>query len=236
MVETPKLSSLAGELLRFFIYSFLLLGTTLSLILFFIGKLNPYYSAGLGFAVALGWVFFNIFWFKSKLEELLGRLLYVIEVLEEKHRGNVVIPVPLYEEVFEIVKNIRDLVTSFENRYKREIKSLEEQIDAISESTALILQALEKAEEGYVNVEFPKGLDPVGAIGQAIQLTLKKYQSRLLEIKHRLKFCEEELYRINTLLEEKGDKINLQEVKEGLEKIRSIEEEVRKSLEFIKEY
>ncbi|NPA42151.1 MAG: hypothetical protein GXO18_07765 [Aquificae bacterium] len=236
MVETPKLSSLAGELLKFFIFSSLLLGATIALILFFIGKLNPYYSVGIGFAVAFGWVIFNIIWTKNKLEELFGRLLYVIEILEERHKERMVVPIPLHEEVLDIIRSIKELVKSFEDRYEREIKSLEEQIENISENAARVLTALEKAQEGYINVEFPSGLDPVGAIGQAVQHTLEEYQSRFLEIKKNLAVCDRELHRILSLIDKKEDKIDFQEVKEGIERIKMAEEQIEKALEFIKEY
>ncbi len=230
MVEVPRLSSLAGELLKFFFFSSLLLGLVLSLVLFLWTDLEPYYAVGVGFGVALVWVMLNILWTKSKLEELFGRLLYVIEILEEKHTGKAVVPIPIHEELLEIVKSIRDLVDSFERRYQREIRNLEEQMESVSENTAKILNALEKVQEGYTDVEFPKGLDPVGAIGQAVEHTLTMYQKRFLIIREKLSLCSQELDRMVSILREKGDKIELREVEEIIERLKMVEAEIENQL------
>ncbi|WP_457600807.1 hypothetical protein [Hydrogenivirga sp.] len=235
MVETPKTASLASELLKFFLLSSVLLGILISFALFFLGNVNPYYALGAGFAIASAWVLFNILWTKGKLEELFGRLLYVIDILEEKHRERAVIPIPLHEEVLEVVHNIRDMVRNFEEKYQREISSLEDQIESISENAAQVLASLEKVQEGYLRTEFPSGLDPVGAIGQAVQHVFEDYADLFVKLKENLNECSKEVRRISALLEEKDDKIDVQRVKEGLERIMKLEEEIRKEIEFIKE-
>jgi len=42
MVETPKLSSLASELLRFFLISSFLFGLLISLVFYLLAGINPY--------------------------------------------------------------------------------------------------------------------------------------------------------------------------------------------------
>jgi len=234
MVETPKISSLANELLKFFILSSIFLGVLLSFAFFFLGGMNPYYSLGVGFAISSAWVLFNILWTKGKLEELFGRLLYVIDILEEKHKEKMVVPIPIHEEVIDVVNSIKELVQSFEEKYQRQISSLEDQIESISENASRLLEALEKVQEGDLKAEFPTGLDPVGAIGQSVQHVFENYAELFTLIKDRLSRCREELERISALLEEKDDKIDVQRVKEGIEKIMRLEEEIREELKFLK--
>ncbi len=234
MVETPKLSSLAGELLKFFFLSSILLGVLLSFAFFFLGQMNAYYALGTGFAISAGWVLFNILWTKNKLEELFGRLLYVIEILEERQKEKTVVPIPLHEEVMDIVHSIRELVKGFEEKYEREVRSLEEQIETISENASRLLTALDKAQEGEIDVEFPSGLDPIGAIGQAVEQTIEEYRNRLLSIGEKVELCKDELERIHALIEENGDKIDVQRVKEGIDRLMKLEKEIEKELSFIK--
>ncbi len=235
MVETPKLSSLAGELLKFFLLSSFLLGLLISFVLFFLGKINVYYALGAGFTISTAWVLFNILWTKSKLEELFGRLLYVIDILEEKHREKAVVPIPIYEEVLGIVDSIRELVKNFEEKYEKEIRELEDQIETISENASKILVALEKVQDGRLKTEFPSGLDPVGAIGQAMQQICSLYLDKLSRIKSVIKECREELEKISLLLGDGEDKIDVRKVKEGIEKIIKAEEAIEEELRFFKD-
>ncbi|GEM_PF-1992964 len=235
MVETPKLSSLAGELLRFYILSSLMLGLFISLVLYFIGKIGFYTSFGLGFLISTVWIFFNIMWTKGKLEELFARILYIIELLEEKHKGKTVVPVPIHEEMLGIINSIKDLVNNFEEKYERQIKDLEDQIDTISENTRQILSALEKMEEGYMKANFPVGLDPVGAIGQAIQQVCEIHRSKITKIKELLSELNTELHSIALLLEEKGDKIDVRRLEEGVKKLIITEEKIEAELKFFKD-
>ena len=234
MVETPKISSLASELLKFFLLSSIFLGVLLSFAFFFLGGMSPYYALGVGFAISSAWVLFNILWTKGKLEELFGRLLYVIDILEEKHKEKMVVPIPLHEEVIDVVNSIKELVQSFEEKYQRQISSLEDQIESISENASRLLEALDKVQEGDLKAEFPTGLDPVGAIGQAVQHVFEDYAELFAGLKGRLNECREELERISALLQEKDDKIDVQRVKEGIEKIMKLEREIREELKFIK--
>ncbi len=235
MVETPKLSSLAGELLKFFILSSFFFGLLISAVLIVLGNVNPYFALGIGFVIAIAWVLFNILWTKSKMEELFGRLMYVIEILEEKQREKAVVPIPIHEEVLEIVNSIKELVESFEEKYRKEIRELEDQIDSISERAAGLFEALRKAEEGYLKTNFPSGLDPIGAIGQSIQQVLDLYTEKLLKIRSQINTCKEEIDRIYTLLEEKTDKIDIDRLRKGIGRIRRAQEEIIKELSFFKE-
>ena len=235
MVETPKLSSLAGELLKFFLFSSLILGIAISGALFFLGGVNPYYAVGAGFGVALLWVFLSILWMKTKIEELFGRLMYVIDILEEKHREKMVVPIPLHEEVLDVVHSIKELVETFEERYERSIRELEDQLDSISENAAAILRALEELQEGRTQVELPTGLDPVGAIGQSLEHLLEIYREKFSKIKALNEECRRELESLILLLEEKSDKIDLNKVKEGLEKLIEVQGEIKRELGFLKD-
>ncbi len=235
MVETPKLSSLAGELLKFFFLSSLFLGVMISLLLFFLGGMNPYYAVGVGFGVAVVWVLLNILWMKSKIEELFGRLMYVIDILEEKHREKMVVPIPLHEEVLDVVHSIRELVNSFEERYEKSIRELEEQLETISENAATILKALEELQEGKTEVDLPTGLDPVGAIGQSLEHLLELYHEKFSRIKALSEECRGELETLNSLLEEKHDKIDVKRLKEGIEKLIEVQGEIKRELSFLKD-
>ncbi len=235
MVETPKLSSLAGELLKFFFLSSLFFGVMISLLLFFLGGMSPYYAVGVGFGVSIVWVLLNILWMKSKIEELFGRLMYVIDILEEKHREKMVVPIPLHEEVLDVVQSIRELVNSFEERYEKSIRDLEEQLETISENAATILKALEELQEGKTEVELPTGLDPVGAIGQSLEHLLELYHEKFSRIKVLSEECRRELETLNSLLEEKHDKIDVKRLKEGIEKLIEVQGEIKRELSFLKD-
>ncbi len=235
MVETPKLSSLASELLKFFLLSSFLFGLILAFVFFFLGGVNPYYSLGAGFAIAMAWVLFNILWTKGKLEELFGRLLYVIDILEEQHRDKAVVPIPLHEEMLGIVDSIRELIKNLEEKYTRELREAEEQLETISENSAKIIEALEKIHEGHMNVEFPTGLDPVGAIGQAFEQTFEIYKDKIKTIKDHVAECRTVLQELTAMLEEDRDKIDPDRVKEGLSRLAETEERIEKELRFFKD-
>ena len=235
MVETPKLSSLAGELLKFFILSSFLFGLVLAFVFFFLGGVNAYYSLGAGFAIAMAWVLFNILWTKGKLEELFGRLLYVIDILEEQHREKAVVPIPLHEEMLSIVDSIRELIKNLEERYTRELKEAEEQLETISENSAKIIDALEKIHEGRMNVEFPSGLDPVGAIGQAFEQTFDIYRAKVKALKDTTSECRKYIQELSNMLEEDRDKIDIDRVREVLKKLAEAEERIEKELRFFKD-
>ncbi len=236
MVETPKLSSLASELLKFFLLSSFFFGLVLSFVFFFLGGVNAYYSLGAGFAIAMAWVLFNILWTKGKLEELFGRLLYVIDILEEQHREKTVVPIPLHEEMLGIVDSIRDLIKHLEEKYTKELKEAEDQLETISENSAKIIEALEKIHEGHMAVEFPTGLDPVGAIGQAFEQTFDIYRDKIKALKDHVSECRRHIQELFTLLEEGDpDKIDLDRVKEGIRKVAEAEEKIEKDLRFFKD-
>ncbi|RLJ70223.1 hypothetical protein BCF55_0489 [Hydrogenivirga caldilitoris] len=235
MVETPRISSLGNELLKFFVLSSIFLGILISFALFFLGQVNPYYALGVGFAISSAWVVFNLLWTKGKLEELFGRLMYVIDILEERHKEKTVVPIPIHEEMVTVVESIKELVKNFEDKYQKQINALEDQIESISENTSKLLESLDRVREGYLKTEFPAGLDPVGAIGQAVQNVFEDYAELFMEIKRDLRECGEELERISALLEEKDDKIDVQRVKEGIERVMKLERGVMKRLELIKE-
>jgi prefoldin subunit 5 len=235
MVETPKLSSLASELLKFFLLSSFLFGLVLAFVFFFLGGVNAYYSLGAGFAIALAWVLFNILWTKGKLEELFGRLLYVIDILEEQHKEKTVVPIPLHEEMLGIVDSIRELIKNLEEKYTKELKEAEEQLETISENSAKIIEALEKIHEGHMRVEFPSGLDPVGAIGQAFAQAFDIYREKIRNLKAYVSECGEALRELAVVLEEDPGKIDINKVKEGLRRVMETQEKIEKELRFFKD-
>ena len=235
MVETPKLSSLAGELLKFFMVSSLIFGGIIAFVFFFLGGLNPYYSVGAGLLIALTWVLFNILWMKGKLEELFGRLLYIVDLLEERHKETTVVPIPIHEEVMGIVTSIKNMIANFEEKYQKELRELEEQMDLISDNSSKIIEALEKVHDGYMKVDFPSGLDPVGAIGQALEQTFEFYRERFSNIKKYLAECHKRVTSLALLFEEDGDKIDIDEAKRLLDEISELEEEIEKELRYLKD-
>ena len=235
MVEAPRLSSLAGELLKFFAISSVLFGVVLSFVFFFIGGIEVYYSVGAGLAIALAWVLFNIIWMKGKLEELFGRLLYVVDLLEEKHKEPTVVPIPIHEEVLSVVNSIKNVLNTLEEKYQKELRDLEEQMDLISENSSKIIEAIEKIHEGRIKVDFPSGLDPVGAIGQALQQTFDLYAKKLARVKDKVAELRRKVITLSLLLEEGGDKIDMGEVKRLVNEISDIEVEIEGELKFIRD-
>ncbi len=235
MVETPKLSSLATELLKFFLLSSFFFGLVLAFVFFFFGGVDLYYSLGVGFAIAVAWVLFNILWTKGKLEELFGRLLYVIDILEEQHREKTVVPIPIHEEMLSIVNSIKELVRNLEEKYKKELKDAEGQLEAISENSAKIIEALEKIHEGHTNVEFPSGLDPVGAIGQAFEQTFEIYKGKLKTIKEELSKCGNYIEELSSIVGKDQDKIDIEKVKEILGRLEEAQQKLERELRFFKD-
>ncbi len=235
MVEAPRLSSLAGELLKFFAISSVLFGVVLSFVFFFIGGIEVYYSVGAGLAIALAWVLLNIIWMKGKLEELFGRLLYVVDLLEEKHKEPTVVPIPIHEEVLSVVNSIKNVLNTLEEKYQKELRDLEEQMDLISENSSKIIEAIEKIHEGRIKVDFPSGLDPVGAIGQALQQTFDLYAKKLARVKDKVAELRRKVITLSLLLEEGGDKIDMGEVKRLVNEISDIEVEIEGELKFIRD-
>ena len=235
MVEAPRLSSLAGELLRFFAISSVLFGILLSFVFFFFGGIEIYYSVSAGFVIALAWVVFNIIWMKGKIEEFLGRLLYVVDLMEDRQREPTVVPIPIHEEVISIVNSIKNVLNTLEERYQKELRDLEEQMDLISENSSKIIEAIEKIHEGRIKVDFPSGLDPVGAIGQALQQTFDLYARKLAGIKDKVAQLRRKVITLSLLLEEGGDKIDMGEVKRLVNEISDIEVEIEGELKFIRD-
>jgi ABC-type multidrug transport system fused ATPase/permease subunit len=234
MVEAQRLSSLAGELSKFFFVSSVVFASLIALVLFLLGGANAYYSIGAGFLVAFVWVLFTVIWVKNKFEELFGKILYIVELLEEKHKEKAVVPIPIHEEMVSIVSSIKDLLNSFEERYRKELKELEAHIDIISENSSKIIEALEKVNDGYVNVEFPSGLDPVGAIGQALQQIFEFYSERFYEIKYKLENCRNLITALSSHFEKYGDKIDKGEVQRLVEDLKYKIDDIEKELRFIK--
>ncbi len=235
MVETPKLSSLAGELLKFFMLSSLLFAGIIAFVFFFVGGVNAYYSIGAGLLIALAWVLFNLIWMKGKLEELFGRLLYIVDLLEERHKERTVVPIPVHEEVMGIVTSIKNLINNFEEKYQKDLRELEDQMEVISDNSSKIIEALEKVHDGHLRVEFPSGLDPVGAIGQALQQTFEFYADRFKTIREKIDRCKSITSTLALLLEEDGDKIDIGEIRRLLDEIKVLEEDIEKELRFIKD-
>ncbi len=234
MVEVPRLSSLAGELLRFFAFSSFILGILLAGVLMYFGKLSPHVAAGIGFAIAIFWMLFNILWTKGKIEELFGKLIYVIDIMEEREEKPVV-PIPIHEEILGVVQSIKELVETFEERYKREITELQDQIDSISEKASGILVSLEKAQEGFIDVEFPSGLDPVGALGQSIQHTFDIYKEKLFRIQKNLTECGKVLENIISAIEKEDGKIDLNKLQEGIKELQRLHADISADINFFKE-
>ncbi len=234
-IEFPKLSSLSAEILKFSFFSFIFLGVIISSLMVIFGRMHPVYAGFIGFGVSLIWVIIMILWTKGKIEELFSKLVYVIDTLEEEKGKKAVIPIPIHEEIIGIIESIKRIVENFEERYEKNIKELEAQLEAISENTAKILRALEKMDEGHIRVEFPYGLDPVGAIGQALQQVVSKYVAKLTAIKLSLQECENIINSLALLLEEEGDKIDKNRIRESILKLKEVEEKLKTELEFFKD-
>ena len=235
MVETPKLSSLSGELLRSFVLFSLVLGLVVSVILYFVFNINPYMAVAVAFSLSGIWIIFHLFWIKSKVEELLGRLIYVIDLLEEKHKDKPVVPIPVYREMLDVIAGVKDLINTFEERYEKQIKDMEDQIEVMSENSSKLIDALEKLNDGHLNPEFPEGLDPVGAIGQAFEHTVGIYRSKIVTIKSQLAEIKTVLDNISRIVEHESDKIDILTLKEGIGRLRDAVKEIEEELGFFKD-
>jgi len=90
-------------------------------------------------------------------------------------------------------------------------------------------------EEGYLGTEFPSGLDPVGAIGQAIQQVCDVYREKFTKMKEFLEECGRDLKELALLLEESEDKIEVHRIREIVNRLARAEERIEEELRFLKD-
>jgi gas vesicle protein len=230
MVEIPRKASLSEELIKFAFWSSTFLLVTLFMVLIGLGDLDFKYALLVSIPISLGWTFILLSWLKGRIESILGRLVYIVDLMEQSKHGRVVAAVPIYEEMLVIIDSIRDILSGVESKCDREIKELQEQLDMIAENTSQIIDRLQMLSEGNMDIEFPSGLDLSGAIGQALNQSLAEIRKRLLYVKEAV----QNLYdRTQNLLED-CEHIRDKNLREEIYNILKEEEKILEKLEFFK--
>ncbi len=230
MVEIPRRASLSEELLKFFFLSSTFLFLSLTLVFHFLGGIEVLQSALISIPVSVGWTFVLIQWLKGKIERVLGRLMYVVDLMEQSRHERAVAAVPIYEEMMIIIESIKEVLSSVESKCDRELKELEEQLELISENTAQIIERLQLISEGDLTVTFPSGLDLSGAIGQAVNQSLAEIRKRILSVRASL----ERLYRQTQQVLEDCESINDKTLRNEIYNILKEEEKILKELGYFK--
>ncbi len=229
-IEIPRKASLSDELVKFFFLSSTFLFLSLCVILYGLGGVGMLYSVAISLIVSLGWTSLLLYWLKDKLERVLGRVVYVIDLFEQSRYEKAVATVPIYEEMLIIIDSIKDILASVESKCSREISELQEELDVISENTSKIIEGLQLVAEGNLRAEFPSGLDLAGAIGQAVGQSLAEIRKRLLKVKEDL----ERLHSRTQSLAKNCESINDKSLKDEIYNILQEEEKILKELGFFK--
>ncbi len=236
MLEIKRLTSLSSDLLKFSIIATLFFGSILALILYYGTDVNLIASASFGYI----FVFFVSISFyayiKAKINQVIGRLLYIIEMMEEKEKTTEV-PIPVPEETIDIIESVNETLQSLETKFAREVEELEEQLDIISDNISKAIEELSRSMEGYTNIELPKGLDPIGALGQVTDMVLKTYRKRIKELKEGVESIRKEVDEIlNTVRQNEAlSREDIDKLKRKLERLKYEEEKIENSLKFFKD-
>ncbi len=230
MIEIPRKTSLSEELLKFFFWSSSFLFITLTIVFYGLGGVNLKHSVLIAIPIALGWTFILLNWLKGRIERILGRLIYIVDLIEQSRYEKTVAAVPIYEEMLIIIDSIRDILSSVEGKCDRELKELQEQLDIVAENTSQIIEKLQELSEGNLNVEFPSGLDLTGAIGQALNQSLKELRKRIIEVREGMQTLHDKTQALAQSCEDINDK----NLKEEIYNILKEEEKILEKLRFFK--
>ncbi|GAB6066543.1 hypothetical protein JCM9492_16380 [Aquifex pyrophilus] len=170
----------------------------------------------------------------KKFEQTLGKLYYVSLLINES-RGNIekeIIPIPIYEEMREILTNIEKTLIDLKRSCEKRIRELEEEHTEAIEKTAELIEIVEKLREGEFELnEIPAGLDPVGALGEALKESLEEIYNRIKRIAKLAEEIEEYLKNMEIYLEGEVDR---EGIKRNLEMVKTALVKMKTDLEFFK--
>jgi len=233
-IKAIKRTSLAEELLRITYIIFFTLFISISGILYFLAEFKIIPSLLIGAGFSLIFTSFCIYLFKSKLEEILGKLLYITTTIAENKEKieELIIPFPIQEELEDIIKNVEEVLTEIKRNCDRKVKDLELEYVPMVEKSGELIRQLERLKSGYLSLEeVPVGLDPVGAMGLALKESMEEIQERINRIKELSTVLEGELKELKIFIEE-GAETGIVEKKLAL--LESIIINLKKELAFFK--
>ncbi len=236
MLEIKRLTSLSSDLLKYSLIITAVFGSVLTLILYYGAKVNLIASATFSYLfVFLASLSFYVY-IKAKINQVVGRLLYIIELMEE-NKKSAEVPIPVPEETIDIIESVNETLQSLETKFAHEMEELEEQLDIIAENISKAIEELSRSMEGYTNIELPKGLDPIGALGQVTDMVLKTYRKRIKELKDSIEAIRKEVDEIlNTIKNsEVLSREDINRLKNKIEKLKYEEEKMENSLKFFKD-
>jgi len=213
---------------------FLILFLGLTGILYFIGELKLTTALLISGGFSLIFTTFSIYLFKRKLEEILGKLLYVTTTIAENREKleEILIPFPIQEELETILKNMEEVLLDIKKTCERRVKDLELEYIPMVEKSGELIRQLERLKSGYLSVEdVPVGLDPVGAMGLALKESVEEIHDRINRIKDLTSLLEGEMKGLRLMLEEEAD---ARAVEKKLSVLESIIINLKKELAFFK--
>ncbi len=236
MLEIKRLTSLSSDLLKYSLFITAIFGSALTLILYYGTNVNLVASASFSyiFVFLLSLSFYA--YIKAKINQVVGRLLYIIELMEESEK-TAEVPIPVPEETIDIIESVNETLQSLETKFAREVDELEEQLDIIADNISKAIEELSRSMEGYTNIELPKGLDPIGALGQVTDMVLKTYRRRIKELKEGLESIRKEVDEILNAIKQ-SEALNREDIdnlKRKIERLKYEEEKIENSLKFFKD-
>ncbi len=236
MLEIKRLTSLGSEILKYSVLVLIFFGTGLSLFLHYGAKVDPVSSVIFGYTFVLVLSLSFYVYIKAKINQVVGRLLYTIELMEEKER-DIEVPIPIPEETVDIIESVNDTLKTLETKFSKEVEELEEQLDIIADNISKAIEGLSKSIEGYTDVDLPKGLDPIGALGQVTDMVLKTYRKRLKELKEGIETMRKEVDEILSTVKqsESLSREDVENLKKRIERLKYEEEKIENSLKFFKD-
>jgi len=232
-MKVTKRTSLAEELLRIVFLLFVFHALVLTSVLYFLGDLGfmPSVLVGVGFSLVFMAVVTLVF--KTKFEEVLGKLFYISTVLAENRDTirEVVVPFPLQQELEEVARVMEEAVLQLRRSCERKVKDLELEYVPMVEKSGELIKEVEKLKSGYLKLDdIPVGLDPVGALGMALRESLGEVKEKIEKIKELEAELEAELRELEAEAVEGPE-----ELRKKLERLESIILELRRQLAFFKE-
>jgi len=233
-INFVKKISLADEILKLFPKIFLIIFIPTLLVLRFLLQVEWLFATliSVGYALILSAILIQLI--SKKFETCLGRLYYISTVFYE-HRDALdreVIPIPVYEEMTEILENFEKSLKALKSSCSKSVKELESEYASVVDKASAMITTLEKLRAGeFAPDEFPSGLDPVGALGEALKETITEIYQRLRRARELLYELEDELKHVNLFIEGGADKDIIYPKLKNMEKIIR---EIKKELEFFK--
>lgn len=186
----------------------------------------------LGYSLILGFIITQMV--SKKFEHMLGKLYYISTLFYENKEKleDEILPIPIYEEMTEILENFEKSIKYIRENYLKSIKELEEEYTDAVEKASTLISLIEELREGNFQIDkFPTGLDPIGALGEALKETMKELYLRIKHIEELVYNLEDEVKNLHLLIESGAEE---DFIKRKLDSIESIVKKIQDEIEFFR--